>query len=227
MEVYGGGGFWSLNLLRAQIKKFAREKVDELLHGDLEAKYPELSGATYEHTEMFYSGGENLGLGLRFYPGGEQGSFSVGFYLMKMNMDMVMDGEIAATKGTDSADFTGSGEVYITSYAGLAVLQWEFFPSLKVTPYFKMGFGAGTLRGKTSYKGFVTTRIRGNTEKFKEEEEKTLDDLRKEGADVPKLLPFVNLALGIKGDVSENLALYVEGGILNGFFLGGSFGIRF
>ncbi len=227
VEFYGGAGVWSLNLLKGEIEKFARERVDEVLSEDLENDYPELAGAEYEHSETFSSGGGNLAFGIRLYPGGKNGSFSLGFHFMKINMDMVLDGEITAKKGGDHAEVSGSGEVNIDSYAGLLTFQWEFFPSTVVTPYFKLGFGAGTLNGEVSYKGHGTVYIDGSSDTYSQDESKTLEELREEEEGIPEVMPFVNLGLGIRGSLGENLAFYVEGGILNGFYLGGSLGIRF
>ncbi len=226
VEFYGGAGVWSLNLLKGKIESFARERVDQIISEDLEEKYTELRGATYQHTESFSSGGGNFSLGLRFYPGGKNSSFSLGIILLRAKMDMVLEGEILAKKGQDSASFNGSGEVSINSYAALVSLQWEFVPSSGVSPYLSFGLGGGTLNGTASYTGYVRVNAGGTTDNYTENQSKTLEELRQEEG-IPNFMPFIKAALGIRGRLGENASIYVEGGFLDGFTLGAGLGIIF
>ncbi len=216
-----------MNLLKGKIESFARDRVDEVLRDKLEEEYPDLRGANYAHSEVFSSGGGNFFGGFRIYPGGKNSGFSIGVDLMKISMDVRLDGDITVTKGSNRADLSGGGKVVINSYAAMLSLKGLFFPSLDVTPYITFGIGAGTLKGEVSYEGHGTVRYEGSVENFSQQETKTMDQLREEEGNIPGILPILQLGLGIEGRVGEGLSIFVEGGILDGFYLGGGLAFRF
>ncbi len=226
-EFFGGAGVWSLNLLKGKIEDFARDRVDEVLKSKLEEEYPQLKGADYQHSETFSSGGGNFSGGFRIYPGGKNSGFSLGFSFIKLTMDVRLDGDITVTKDSDRAEISGGGKVVINSYGAMLSMRGLFFPSLPVTPYISLGLGAGTLQGEASYEGHGTVWYRGNQEDFSQKETKTIDQLRQEGKDIPSVLPIFQLGIGIDGMVGEGFSFFVEGGILDGFYLGGGILYRF
>ncbi len=226
-EFFGGAGVWSLNLLKGKIESFARDRVDEVLKGKLEDEYPQLRGADYQHSETFSSGGGSFSGGFRIYPGGKNSGFSIGVSFIRLSMDVRVDGKITVTKSSDRAEISGGGKVVINSYGAMLSLRGLLFPSLPVTPYLSFGLGAGTLKGEISYEGKGTVWYQGNQEDFSQKETKTIDQLRQEEENIPNLLPMLQLGIGIDGKVGGGLSFFVEGGILDGFYVGGGMLYRF
>ncbi len=75
-------GRWSINLLRPIIEDMLNDALENHLKKnfleDIQADHPELVEKAYSQNVRFDSSGENYGFELRWYPGGENGSFSLG-----------------------------------------------------------------------------------------------------------------------------------------------------
>gem|GEM_PF-960994 len=227
VELVFSGGMWSLNLVKGRIESLANDQIDNAIRDTIENDYPELRDASYMHTVNFDSSGGNYGLGLRIYPGGKKGSFSLGVFLFKTSMTLEMDGTIRIEKEGNYGIVNGQGKVNINTPALLLELRWEFLPSSLISPYITFGGGAGYLNGDAAFNGDIETHVGGTVEYDTISESKTFDQLREEEENVPSVLPFAKLVLGVRARLTDNLNAFIEGGLLNGFVFSGGAGFRF
>lgn len=227
VELVFSGGMWSLNLVKGQIESLANDQIDNAIRDTIENDYPELRDASYMHTVNFDSSGGNYGVGLRIYPGGEKGSFSLGVFLLKTNMNLEMDGTIRIEKEGNYGVLDGKGKVNINTPALLLELRWEIFPSSLFSPYITFGGGVGYLNGNAEFNGEMESHIEGQVEYDTISENKTFDQLREETKGVPKVMPFAKLVMGLRARLTTNLNAFVEGGILDGFVLSGGVTFKF
>jgi hypothetical protein len=115
--------------------------------------------------------------------------------------------------------------------------RWDIVASSPFHPYITFGFGAATgtalKNGEFTYSYTGDLYIEGVTEPYSGGDTKTLDELREEleeeedGFFLPSFIPFIQLNLGLKGEVTENIHLLVDAGIFNGFMLRGGLAFRF
>lgn len=227
VELVFSGGMWSLNLIKGQIESFANDQIDNAIRDTIENDYPELRDASYMHTVDFDSSGGNYGVGLRIYPGGKKGSFSLGFFLLKTNMNLEMAGTIRVEKGGNYGEVDGKGKVNINAPALLLELRWEILPSKLLSPYISFGGGVGYLNGSAEFNGEMESHIEGHVEYDTISESKTFDQLREEEEGIPSVMPFAKLVMGLRARLTTNLNAFVEGGILDGFVLLGGVAFRF
>lgn len=211
---------------------------------DIQSDYPNLEEADYSQEVTFDSSGDNYGFEVRWYPGGENGSFSLGLSIEKTTMKVGLP-EITAslelrdaiTDETGSFSSTSSGEFLIKPLSFHLSLRWDIIPSAVVHPYITLGLGAATgtaLEGARvlySYSGDLV--LPGQVpEHYEDSLNKSLkelkEDMEEEGEDffLPGFVPFVQLNLGIKARVTDKIHLLVDAGIWNGFLLRGGVAVR-
>jgi|YNPNPStandDraft_1061719.scaffolds.fasta_scaffold65812_1 hypothetical protein len=241
-------GRWSMNLLRPVIEDILSDalegQVKKNFLEDIQAEHPELREKGYSQTVRFDSSGDNYGFELRWYPGGANGSFSLGLAVEKTTMKVALP-EVSGTLSLEetisykTAEFNGraSGEFSIKPLSFHLSFRWDLFPSSPVHPFITFGLGASggaALRESTlsySYEG--TLKIAGETdEAFSGGATKTIEELRKEreaegeGFPLPGFFPFVQLDLGLKAKLTPNLHLFLAAGIWDGFLLRGGIALR-
>ncbi len=241
-------GRWSMNLLRPIIEDMLNEALEEHLKKnfleDIQADHPELVEKAYSQQVRFDSSGANYGLELRWYPGGENGSFSLGLAVEKTSMKVGLPEvsaayELEETLSHQKADFAGraSGEFLIKPLSFHLSFRWDIIPSSPVHPFLTFGVGASggsALEQSTlsySYEG--TLRVTGKPEEgYSGGETKTLQELKSEreaeGEDfpLPGFFPFIQLDIGLKARLTRNLHLLVAAGIWDGFLLRGGLSLR-
>jgi len=227
VEMVFSGGIWSMNLIKGQIESLANDQIDNAIRDTIENDYPELRDASYMHTLNFDSSGGNYGVGLRIYPGGKKGSFSFGVFLLKTDMNLSIDGLIHIEKMGNYGDLNGTGKININTPALLLELRWEFLPSSVVTPYIALGGGVGYLNGSAEFNGNIETHIEGQVDHDTISESKTFDQLREEEENIPSVLPFAKIVLGVRARITKNMNIFAEAGVLNGFVLSGGLAFRF
>jgi hypothetical protein len=241
---------WGLNLVKSLIEDKLNDTVssnlaDKIL-GDIQADYPWIWKTGYHQNISFDSSGDNYGAEVRYFPAGWYGSFSiglsveqstmkVGFPAVAATMDLI-DGDTRAT-GT----FTGNanGEFLIKPLSFHLSFRWEIFPTAGIHPYFTIGVGASTANAidtskyAYSYTGTLTTP-QGHRREYSGSESKTLKELRDEQEakgekfDIPtSFLPILQLSVGLRGRLTENLYALVDAGIWDGFLLRGGLAFRF
>lgn len=241
-------GSWSVNLLKGFIEEGLSEALESELKDqfiqDIQQDYPSLQETIYAQDVEFDSGGNNFGFELRWYPGGEKGSFSLGLSVEKSSFELSLpkvsaDLDMKDMITQEEATFNGeaSGSFLIEPWSFLLGLRWDILPSSSVHPYITLGFGAATgtaLENATltySYSGSL--EITGEEpENYQGGESKSLqqikEDMEEEGEEffLPGFIPFVQLNLGLKARIIPNIHLLVDAGVFNGFILRAGIALR-
>jgi hypothetical protein len=239
---------WSVDLLRSVVEDgindaLETELKDRILE-DIQADYPTLVETGYSQEIQFDSGGDNFGFEVRWYPGGQTGSFSLGVSMEKTSMRVSLPEVIAAMSLYDQAsstdgnfDGTGSGEFLLNPWSFHLSFRWDILPTSIVHPYFTFGFGAAT--GTALEEAKVTYAYSGElvvpgeaTKSYSDAAAKSLKQLKEEaeaeGEDffLPNFIPFFQLSLGLKAVISPNVHLLIDAGIWDGFLIRGGIAIR-
>jgi hypothetical protein len=234
---------WSMNVLRGVIEDMLGDGLESALEddflSDIQDDYPYLEQESYEQDVSFDSSGDNFGFEVRWYPGGHNGSFSLGLSVEKTTMRVALTEVYARMDLQPDAyfDADASAEFLIKPLSFHLSFRWDIIPSSRIRPYFTFGFGAATgtalENAELSYEYSGELEIQGQTqESYSESETKTLDELRQELEDegeeffMPGFIPFIQLNLGLKGEITENLHLLFDAGIWNGFLLRGGLAVR-
>lgn len=239
---------WSINLLRSFIEDglssaLESDLKDEFL-SDIQADYPSLEESAYSQDVAFDSSGHNFGFEARWYPGGTNGSFSLGLSVEKTTMKIAVPeisaslslrDNITAEEGHFSA--AASGEFLINPLSFLLSFRWDIFPSSVVHPYITFGLGAAT--GAALEKAELSYAFSGDLilpgeppDHYEDSFTKTLkevkEELEEEGEDffLPGFIPFIQLNLGLKAKLLPSVHLLVDAGIWNGFAIRGGLAIR-
>lgn len=236
-------GSWSIDLLRGVIEEGLSDALksdlkDQFLE-DIQQDYPNLTESSYSQNVSFDSSGSNFGFDIRWYPGGQTGSFSIGLSVEKTSMKVALPEISADLVLSDGSTFqaNSNGEFLIKPLSFHLSLRWDIKPSWRVHPYITFGLGAATgtalENAELTYSYSGTLSIAGDTESYSGGETRTLielkDELEAEGEDffLPGFIPFIQLNLGVRGQLTDNLALLVDAGIWNGFLLRGGVAFRF
>lgn len=240
---------WSIDILRPLIEKeignaFESEVKDKFLN-DIQGDYPAFRETGYSQKIIFDSSGANYGFEIRWYPGGRYGSMSIGLSVEKTTMRVALPEVSAEMSGKDeqtgkSGSFQGraSAEFLLKPLSFHLSFRWDIKPSWVIHPYITLGLGAATgtalEEAKLSYSYSGDLNIEGESpEHYEDEVSKTLkqlkDELQEEGEDffLPGVIPFVQLNLGLKGTLTNNIHLLLDVGIWNGFLLRGGIALRF
>ena len=241
---------WSLNLVKSLIEDSLNDTVasdlkDKILK-DIQADYPSKKETGYSQKIAFDSSGDNYGAEVRFYPGGRQGSFSLGFSVEKSTMKVSLpevtaslewEDEITHLTGTFNGNATG--EFLLKPLSFHLSFRWDIFPRAELHPYITLGVGASTAKAidMATYSYSYTGTLNGPGDSSKEyagSDSKTLKELKDEqeakGEDftIPvNFVPFVQLNLGLKGQLTDNIHLLVDAGVWDGFLLRAGVAFRF
>lgn len=211
---------------------------------DIQADYPNLEETAYSQEVAFDSSGDNFGFEVRWYPGGANGSFSLGLSIEKTSMKVAVP-EISASLGlrdpisSQEGHFAASsgGEFLIKPLSFHLSFRWDIIPSSIVHPYITFGLGVATgtalEEAQVSYHYSGDLTLSGQSpEHYEDSVSKTLKQLREEleqeGEDffLPGFIPFIQLNLGLKAKLSPNIYLLVDAGIWDGFLLRGGVSVR-
>jgi len=239
---------WSINLLRGIIEDGIGEAMetelrDEIL-AEIQGDYPTLMETDYSQSVEFDSSGDNFGFEARWYPGGQNGSFSLGLSVEKTSMKVSLPSISAAmglrdqvTLQTGDFQAAAGGEFLLKPLSFHLSFRWDIVPSSVVHPYITFGFGAAT--GTALEDAVVTYDYSGDlavpgfpSEHYGDSFNKSLsqlrDELEEEGEDffLPGFIPFIQLNLGLKAVLSPNIHLLVDAGVWNGFLLRGGIAFR-
>lgn len=224
---------WGLNAVKSLFEKSLLDEVGEEIRDELtkevRKKHPYVLQGIFEQQLSFDSEGSNYGIGLRFYPRGPRGAFSIGFSLEKTRIEIALKGPLKQTYANGT-----SATVESTAYLKASPLstnmnfRWDFMPSWRVTPYFVIGFGLASLEGTAGYAysgkyvfDTLEDSIEGRDEKtFKETEEES-------DINLPNIFPLFQLCLGARVEIVRGLSFRAEAGLWDGVLLRGGLGYRF
>lgn len=234
---------WNIDLLGNIIE----DAINDALEGDLkdailediQEDYPDLQEVSYAQEVEFDSSGNNYGFEVRWYPGGQFGSFSLGFSIEKTSMELRLP-KVSSTLGlTDNADFRGEaeGSIKINPLSFHLSVRWDILPTSRITPYITFGAGAASFSSiendKLSYSWSGDLTVPGVGGESREGgEDKTLKELRDEAKEEDEdflpigFVPFIQLNLGLKGKITDFVHIMVDAGIWNGFLIRGGIALR-
>ena len=241
---------WSLNLVKSLVEDSLNDTVasdlkDKILE-DIQADYPSKKETDYSQKIAFDSSGDNFGAEVRFYPGGRHGSFSLGFSVEKSTMkvslpevEASLEWEDEITHQTGTFNGNATGEFLLKPLSFHLSVRWDIFPSAGLHPYITLGVGAAS--GKAidkatySYSYTGTLNVPGDPPKeYSGSDFKTLKEIKDEqeakGEDFPipvNFVPFVQLNLGLKGRLTDNIHLLVDTGVWDGLLLRAGVAFRF
>jgi len=236
-------GMWTLDLLGNTIENAISDaletEVKDTILEEIKEDYPELMDPIYSQSLDFDSGGSNYGFEIRWYPGGQDGSFSLGFSLERTKMEVELTEIASGMNFDDGSTFEGSatGDVILTPLTFHLSVRWDIMARSPIHPYITIGLGAATFSSieedKVSYSWEGELDVPGDPlTTYEGEEIRTIreiqDELEEEDEDFLPLsvLPFIQLNLGLKGKITENIHLMVDAGIWNGFILRGGIALR-
>jgi hypothetical protein len=234
-------GTWNLDLLGNLVEDSLSEALEtafeEVILEEIQDQYPFLQDPVYAHTVEYDSSGNNFGFEIRWYPGGHDGSFSLGVAVEKTKMEVGLT-EVAMDMsfvGGSSFDGLASGSIELNPLTFLLSVRWDIMPRSAVHPYITLGVGAAAFSSIqddiVSYIWMGELDISGGpTESYEESGTKTIEEIKEEleeDEDFPlNILPFIQLNLGLKAKISPNIHLMVDAGIWNGFIIRGGLAIR-
>jgi len=242
--------FWSINWLESMVEDMVAEGIKTNIVDKIKEENPEFREKSFQNEVDFDSGGSNFGFEFRWYPGGEQGSFSLGLALekttMKLSLPKVHTTLVMVNDVDEEGSFDGNanGEFLIKPLSFHLSVRWDIKPSWRIRPYITLGLGiaGGSALDKAkltySFKGNFTSPD-GEVEIIEESDSKTLEQLKKEDEErkkeegeegepmsYPGFFPFFQLSIGVKGMITKNIYLMIDYGIWDGFLLRGGIAIR-
>ena len=242
---------WSLNLLKG-VFEGALEGLGEQLKddtvADIQEDNPSFIEDDFTQELNFGSSGYNWGFEFRWYPKGYGGSFSLGLSIEQTSVTIGLediDVNISLfdqdTGQGASASMGGSGTFTYKPLSFHLHFRWDLWPSWRVRPFITFGFGfagIGSLKKATiEYDYNYTLTVPGEpVDSDSGGDSKTIDEVDQEQIaegegsifdEMPPVFPFVQLLLGIKGEISKNVYILGEWGIFNGFIWRGGLAFRF
>ncbi len=243
-EFSGHYGVWTLNVLKGAAEDLLSDAIDTHLRDkileSINDVYPAFNSTSYEQGTTFDSSGHDFGAGVRWYPGGHRGSFSLGLsvercdFRVEPTATVQMGLEDFETTQTGIFNGSAAGTARIDALSFLLTCRWDIFPSSAIHPYITFGGGISTSRalddstvaytyaGQVTGSGISETAISGS-------ETKTLRQLKDEATTdtaIPNFLPFVQLNLGLKVRLTKMLHMFVDVGVLDGFIANAGLAIR-
>jgi hypothetical protein len=254
-EFSGHYGRWSVNIFKGMIESAIGDALEtefrDKLVANVQQDNPLFQLTQYHQVVRFDSGGPNYGFELRWYPGGEYGSFSLGFSYEKTTMkvgfpevavDLTLEEQGTGQTGSMAANV--HGEFLLKPSAVLVSFRWDIFPRGSFHPYitFGLGMAGGSAldEGLLSYGYTADFNAPDINEHYEDEVSKTLKELKEEmEAEVdpetgepqefflPNFLPFLQLHLGMKFTIVRKVQAFIDYGVLDGFLLRGGLAVRF
>lgn len=212
--------YWSLNLIKSQIEKNFTPDLD-------------LYDPNKGHFN-FDSNGNNYGVEIRYFPGGKDGSFSIGLSYERNNFKSKINGAYTEYDNYGNrleAEAAGTVDVFPHSFN--LSFRWDLWPSSRIHPYIGIGFGMGALRGTLKADTKATLYYSsGATRSETDHEEKTikqaLDEFKDQGNEYPlNFFPIAHIHFGLKGEIVNNIYLLGEVAVYDGFIARGGIAYRF
>jgi hypothetical protein len=243
-EFGGHYGRWSLNLLgnlaQDALNDATKDEIQDRILTDIQDSYPGLNLTSYDQTLDFNSSGDDFGFGVRFYPGGHRGSFSLGVSVEKSifkvlpSVTSLMQLQDSGTMETATFSGTANADAVIKAMSLLLTFRWDIFPSAIVHPYITLGGGISTAKAlddstlSYSYSGELTGSAIP-TETVEGSDTKTLRELKDEAETdfkLPNFIPFIQINLGLKARLTKNIHVLVDAGVFNGLMISGGLALR-
>lgn len=178
--------------------------------------------------------GHNFGFGLRFFPAGKQGSFSIGVSYERNYFKADLSGSYTVSIAGGTVTKTGSGTVDLTPHSFNVDFRWDIMPRSSVHPYLGIGFGVGPLNGDVTFTTVTRTEIGGSSTTETKTEIMTLKEAienieaeQDEDLYMIKFFPIFHLNLGLRAEIADRIYVLGEVALYDGFILRGGLAYRF
>lgn len=239
---------WGVNILKGIVEDQA--DFEDMIFSAVEEENEDMMLMSYEQSVEFDSGGSNFGFEMRWYPKGYEGSFSLGLAVESTTMK-IGPMNIAATMrvveqippfDTYQFDAQANADLLFKPLAFLLNFRWDIKRAWRVHPVITIGFGfagIGSLKkAELSYSIEGTLTGPDDPETISESDKKTLQELMDEAkdgngeGDEPSLdsipfIPFLQIMIGVKGEITKNIYVLVDAGFFDGFVIRGGVALRF
>ncbi|MFW6129352.1 MAG: hypothetical protein ACOC6P_03815 [Candidatus Aminicenantaceae bacterium] len=242
-------GSWSVDLISGLFEdmmgNIMEESFKDAFLEEVQADNPDYEEKSYDQEINFDSSGQNYGFDIRWYPGRKR-SFSLGLSVdkstMRMNFDDTISTLILEDQITlDTATFKGNierAQFEMNPLSFVLNFRWDIKTDWRIRPYITFGFGIASRtdfeQATISYSFYGTLEIPGEeTETYEDEDSTTLKEIQEEaeGEDeemwIPPVIPFIQLHIGVKGEITNNIHVLLDAGIWDGFLLRGGISYRF
>lgn len=197
---------------------------------------PDVEDYTVDSTDyQFSSNGSNYGLELRFYPGGRNGSFSIGLSYERNNFKTKINGTFSGVTEEDfPVEGNVNGRIDLFPHSFNLSFRWDLWPQKKIHPYFGFGLGLGPLDGTLRLQGSALVTyddLSTETEVIDEDMtlEEALDELsEEEDEEFPlHLMPILHVNFGLRVELVGHLSLLGEVAVYNGIIFRAGLAYRF
>lgn len=223
---------WSINLIKNWFeedlnKRIGREIRDEV-YRHLRDSYP-MFNTTYNHELAFDSEGHNLGLGIRFYPKGREGAFSLGFSIEQNRMYAIVQGTVNQNFSDGSyAEVVSEWFIEMKPILTNISFRWDMFPSFPVCPYLTLGVGFGAMNADFGYNYQGVYTWSGGQEQVSDEVQKSYKEWEEEiDFNIPNIFPLLHTGLGLRLQLFPFIGINAEASFWNGFILRVGTALRF
>lgn len=233
LEVGVHYGQWTVDWVKSLFEETLRDELGNEIRKEMvrtvKKSHPSLAESGHEYGLAFDSGGSNYGLEVRFYPKGRQGPFSLGLSIERTEMRFTVSGPTTQTFSDGTyAEVEGEAFIKIFPVSSTLNFRWDFKPSWRVTPYFVFGLGLAGFDGTMGYSYEGSYYWSGPDESIEDSEEKNIQDFEEEiEFNLPNIMPFLQLNLGVRGEIFPFLQLKLEAGVWDGFIVRGGLAYRF
>ena len=222
-------GVWTLSPVKSLIEDLIGEALKSELQKLVEEYLPPDLDGDYSHIVDFDSSGRNLALELRFYPGGEDGSFSIGLAVEKSQLELTLQGSTRYELADGNyVDASGNARLLLEPISYHLGFRWDIMPSWRLHPYIGFGAGVGSLNGVITYDD-VTAEVYYAPVRITipyPDGQLDLTDLL-EYLEYPSIpLIVLQLNLGFNLEITNNLYLLLDAGIWDGFLVRGGVCLR-
>ncbi|MCJ7681852.1 MAG: hypothetical protein MUP70_14070 [Candidatus Aminicenantes bacterium] len=241
---------WSLNIIRSLINDAFDSMAEEFVNSteeEIQKNNPDFYVEDWSSDSDFNSDGSNWGVEMRWYPGGHDGSFSLGLSIEKTTINLNLDpaavdvflrNDVDQQSGT--AQINASGGLMMKPMAFMLSFRGNIHPAGRISPYFQTGFGFASIQSlkdaELSFNYNYTFKVPGEADETGgDSENKTLGEIEDERVadgeeswfDKIPFFPFFTMVIGVRARIIQNVHLIAEGGIFNGFIIRGGLSIRF
>jgi hypothetical protein len=201
--------------LLQDISQEIRERVNDAIFGSI--PWGDLI-VDYDDDLSFSTSGHNLGVEIRFYPKGPEGSFSLGFSLERTKIKIKAQGPINQyyVLGASSS-VEGLGYITTDPLTMNLSFRWDTSPSWRVSPFFVVGFGLATLIGEVGYEWTGSYQYKNIEEQTEGSDILTLQEVEWQiEENIPNIFYLFQLNFGVRARITPNFYINGEVGFWNG-----------
>ncbi len=211
---------WNVNMIAPMIED---EIIPEIEYWD-----PEYGSLNFDST------GNNYGFEFRFFPGGKDGSLSLGLSYERNNFKMKAEGKYDGFDDDgNSVKAEATGTIDLLPHSINLSIRWDLWPTKRVHPYIGFAFGFGSQEALVKFHSRATTNIEGIDIVEEQDEIWTFDDIEEEyeateGKKFPiSFFPIIHINFGFRGEIVDNMYLLGEVAFYDGLLFRSGISYRF